>query len=64
MSITSNQKIIVVADRGMLSSANIELTQEKGYEFIIGERLKNLPKKYQTEFTGFKSLPKSMDIHR
>lgn len=35
--------IVVVADRGMLSKNNIQLTQDKGYEFIIGERLKSLP---------------------
>ena len=43
------EKVIVVADRGMLSSHNIELTQTKGYEFILGERLKNLPTKQQDE---------------
>lgn len=43
------EKVIVVADRGMLSSHNIEVTQQKGYEFILGERLKNLPKKQQEE---------------
>lgn len=43
------EKVIVVADRGMMSSHNIELTQTKGYEFILGERLKNLPKKQQNE---------------
>lgn len=37
--------IVVVADRGMLSKNNIQLTTEKGYEFIIGERLKSLPDK-------------------
>ena len=36
-------KVIVVADRGMLSKNNIELTTSKGYEFILGERLKSLP---------------------
>ena len=35
--------VVVVADRGMLSRHNIELTTSKGYEFIIGERLKTLP---------------------
>jgi transposase len=40
-------KIIVVADRGMLSKNNITLTTEKGYEFILGERLKSLPKAVQ-----------------
>lgn len=43
------EKVIVVADRGMLSSRNIELIQDKGYEFILGERLKNLSKKQQDE---------------
>jgi transposase len=37
-------KVIVVADRGMLSKNNIDITTHKnGYEFIVGERLKNLP---------------------
>jgi transposase len=40
-------KIIVVADRGMLSKNNIQITTGKGYEFIIGERLKTLPKAIQ-----------------
>lgn len=40
-------KVIMVADRGMMSKNNIKITQEKGYEFIIGERLKNLPKDVQ-----------------
>ena len=38
-------KVIVVADRGMLSKNNLAITREKGYEFIIGERLKSLPQK-------------------
>jgi transposase len=37
----------VVADRGMLSKNNITLTTEKGYKFILGERLKSLPKAVQ-----------------
>lgn len=43
----SIQKVIVVADRGMLSKNNIELTAKQGYEFILGERLKSLPKSVQ-----------------
>lgn len=35
--------VVVVADRGMLSKHNIEITTSKGYEFILGERLKTLP---------------------
>ena len=41
-------KVIVVADRGMLSKNNLKVTTGKGYEFIIGERLKSLPKAIQT----------------
>ena len=37
-------KVIVVADRGMLSKSNIEKTVSKNYNYIIGERLKSLPK--------------------
>lgn len=40
-------KVIVVADRGMLSKNNLEITSQNGYEFIIGERLKNLPQNTQ-----------------
>lgn len=41
----SIEKVIVVADRGMLSKHNIEITTQKGYEFILGERIKSLPAK-------------------
>ncbi|MBA3757096.1 MAG: IS1634 family transposase [Nitrosomonas sp.] len=42
-------KIIIVADRGMLSKQNITLTKAKGYEFILGERLKSLPHHLQKQ---------------
>lgn len=35
------QTLVVVADAGLLSKSNIELLQQKGYEFIIGARIKN-----------------------
>ena len=34
-------KLIIVADSGLLSSQNIEELQDKGYEFILGARIKN-----------------------
>lgn len=40
-------KIIVVADRGMIGKENIEAITDNGYEFIVGERLKNLPAEIQ-----------------
>lgn len=42
-------KVVVVADSGMLNKDNLLAINEKGYEFIVGERLKNLPKKIQSE---------------
>jgi len=42
-------KVVIVADRGMLSKSNIDLTQENEYEFILGERLKSLPIKVQEQ---------------
>ena len=34
-------KLVVVADSGLLSSSNVKELQEKGYEFILGARIKN-----------------------
>jgi transposase len=42
-------KVVVVADSGMLNKDNLLAINENGYEFIVGERLKNLPKKIQSE---------------
>lgn len=35
------KSIIVIADSGLLSSTNVKELQEKGYEFILGARIKN-----------------------
>ena len=42
-------RIILVADRGMLSSENLSKTEQEGYEFIVGERLRTLPQAQQDE---------------
>ena len=34
-------KLIVIADSGLLSASNIDELQKKGYEFILGARIKN-----------------------
>lgn len=34
-------KLIVIADSGLLSTTNVEELQNKGYEFILGARIKN-----------------------
>ena len=35
------EKLIVVADSGLLNKANIEQLEEQGYEYILGARIKN-----------------------
>lgn len=37
-------QVVVVADRGMLSKSNIEKVVSRQYKYILGERLKSLPK--------------------
>lgn len=34
-------KLVIIADSGLLSRSNVEELQEKGYEFILGARIKN-----------------------
>lgn len=48
-------KVILVADRGMLSKNNLAKTIEKGYHFIMGERLKQLPKTLQMQLLDTES---------
>jgi len=37
-------KVIVVADKGMMNKSNLsQLSEYDGFEFVIGERLRNLP---------------------
>lgn len=35
------EQLVIIADSGLLSSKNIEELQSKGYEFILGARIKN-----------------------
>ena len=52
-------QVIVVADRGMLSKANLlELTGNHGYQYILGERLKTLPKHVQQPLLELKNYRK------
>lgn len=47
--------IVLVADRGMLNSNNLSITIEKGYDFIMGERLKTLPREVQSSLLNLDS---------
>jgi transposase len=62
-------KPIIVADAGLLSNDNIKVLQNKGYEYILGARIKNEPDKIieqilETPFTNgqIKNIRKSTDI--
>lgn len=57
-------KVVLVADSGMLNKDNLLTITEKGYEFIVGERLKNLPKTLQTELLDQKNYkPMVLEKH-
>jgi transposase len=43
------EKIICVADSGLMNNENLLATQSHGYEYIIGERLKSISKAKQDE---------------
>ncbi len=46
------QKPVVVADSGLLSKDNIEALQNKGYEYILGARIKNETKTIKEKILG------------
>lgn len=53
-------KVVVVADRGMLSQENREwIEQENGYEFILGERLRKLPSAVQDHLLNLDNYTKT-----
>ncbi|MDX1285805.1 MAG: IS1634 family transposase [Draconibacterium sp.] len=43
------EQLVIIADSGLLSNANIEDLQEKDYEFILGARIKNEKKQIQNQ---------------
>jgi hypothetical protein len=42
-------RLIFIADQGMLSKPNLALLKKAGYEYIVGGRLKNKPKEIQAQ---------------
>lgn len=53
-------KVIIVADRGMLNDDNLKITCGQGYEFIVGERLKNLPVMIQKQLINPENYTKQL----
>ncbi|WP_300442128.1 IS1634 family transposase, partial [Christiangramia sp.] len=48
------EKPVIVADAGLLSNSNILALEEKGYQYIIGARLKNEPEKIKKQILAKK----------
>ncbi len=55
-------KLVVIADSGLLSSSNVKELQEKGYEFILGARIKNESKAIKEEILALNLKDKSSAI--
>lgn len=54
--------LVIVADSGLLSSSNIRDLQEKGYEFILGARIKNESKAIKERILTLKLANGQSDI--
>jgi len=48
------EKLVIVADSGLLSSSNVNDLQKKGYEFILGARIKNENQLIKNEILSLK----------
>lgn len=48
------KKLVIIADSGLLSAANIDSLEEKGYEFILGARIKNESKSLKEKILALK----------
>ena len=55
-------ELIIVADSGLLSSSNIKELQEKGYEFILGARIKNESKLIKEKILALKLKDKTSTV--
>ncbi len=51
-------QVILVADRGMLSSDNLARVTDNGFEYIIGDRLKVLPEEVKQPLLNLKNYQK------
>ena len=49
-------KPVVIADSGLLSKSNIQELESKGYEYIIGARLKNEAEQIKTKITSVRHI--------
>lgn len=50
----ASEKLIVIADSGLLSNKNIEQLKEQQYQYILGARIKNMNKKVTDKILSLK----------
>lgn len=55
-------KLVVIADSGLLSTSNVEELQDKGYEFILGARIKNESDRIKAKILALELEDKSSDF--
>lgn len=53
------EKLIVIADSGLLSASNVKELQNKGYEFILGARIKNESKSIKDKILSLELADKT-----
>lgn len=56
------EKLVVIADSGLLSKLNVEELQNKGYEFILGARIKNESDSIKDKILALKLEDKSSEV--
>lgn len=56
------EKLVVIADSGLLSNANINELLDKGYEFILGARIKNESKIIKDKILTFNYINNSEQL--
>jgi transposase len=56
------EKLVIVADSGLLSTSNINDLQGKGYEFILGARIKNENKTIKEKILSLKLTNGQSDV--
>lgn len=56
------EKLVVIADSGLLSKSNVEELQNKGYEFILGARIKNESDSIKDKILALKLEDKSSEV--
>ena len=54
--------IVIVADRGMLSKQNIEITENNSYQFIVGDKIKVLPDEIKNYLLDIKNYTREWTL--